>query len=205
MARRGLGWGKYVVAGVALASAVAPVIAQSLGGPGYSFLKAVKDRDGTKVTDALNTPGTTIVTARDDNGDSALHIVTKRRDLVWMQFMLAKGAPIDGRDRQGNTALLDATQIGFVEGEQQLLDVGAQVDLANNRGETPLIVATEAHDIESVRLLLQHGADPRITDHVAGMSALDYAKRDSRSAAILKLLQDAKPVAKKQISGPMIN
>jgi hypothetical protein len=59
--------------------------------------------------------------------------------------------------------------------------------------------------MESVRLLLQHGADPRITDHVAGMSALDYAKRDSRSAPILKLLQDVKPVAKKQISGPTIN
>jgi ankyrin repeat protein len=205
MARRGLGFGGYVVAGLTVAGAVNPAIAQNLTGPGYSFLKAVRDRDGTKVTDELNKPGTTVVTARDDNGDSALHIVTKRRDLVWMQFMLAKGAPIDGRDRQGNTALLDATQIGFIEGEQQLLDVGAQVDLANNRGETPLIIATEAHDMESVRLLLQHGADPRVTDHVAGMSALDYAKRDSRSAPILKLLQDVKPVAKKQISGPTIN
>jgi ankyrin repeat protein len=189
-----------IVAGIAM-----PVAGQQFTSPGYSFLKAVKDRDGTKVTDALNTPGTTVITARDDNGDTGLHIVTKRRDLTWMQFLLSKGAPMDARDRQGNTALLDAARLGFVEGEQQLLDIGAQVDLANNQGETPLIIATQAHDLASVRVLVAHGADPRITDHVAGMSSLDYATRDDRAGPILKMLQDVKPVAKKQVSGPTLN
>lgn len=191
-----------IVAAMAAAGVAMPAIAQESA---TSFLKAVKDRDGTKVTDALNTPGSTVILVRDDSGDDALHIVTKRRDLTWLQFLLAKGAPVDTRDRQGNSALIDAAQTGFPEGVQQLLAAGAQVDLANNRGETALIVATQARDLASVRELVQYGADVHATDHVAGMSALDYAQRDGRSPVILKLLQEAKPVAKKQVSGPTLN
>jgi ankyrin repeat protein len=194
-----------ILCGLAAATVSLPAIAQQFTSPGYDFLKAVKDRDGTKVTDALNIPGTTVITTRDDDGQTALHIVVKRRDLTWTQFLLSKGAPMNARDRNGDTPLMAATRIGFSDGAQQLLDVGAQVDLANNRGETPLIVATEAHDLASVRVLLQYGANPKLQDHVAGLSALDYAQRDSRSGPILKMLQDAKPVAKKQVSGPSLN
>ncbi|WBO22598.1 ankyrin repeat domain-containing protein [Sphingomonas abietis] len=195
----------FTVAGLMLAGIAAPALSQGLTSSGYDFIKAVKDRDGNKVTAALSTPGNTIITVRDTNGDSALHIVTKGRDLTWIQFMLFKGAPIDGRDRDGNTALVDAARLGFVDGEQQLLQAGAQVDLANNQGETALIIATQAHDLASVRLLVAGGADPRVTDHVAGMSALDYATRDDRAGPILKMLQDVKPVVKKQVSGPTLN
>jgi ankyrin repeat protein len=194
-----------VIIATALAMAAAPAVAQ-FSSAAYDFLKAVKDRDGTKVQDLLNKASSTIVLTRDDaTGETALHIVVKRRDLVWTQYMLAKGVPIDGRDRDGNTALFDAAQLGFADGEQLLLQVGATVDLANNRGETPLIAATQAHDIGSVRLLLQAGADPKETDHVAGMSAIDYATRDNRSAQILTLLKSVKPVVHKNVAGPSIN
>jgi len=192
--------------GLTLAGLSLPAHAQDMGSPSYSFLKAVRDRDGDKVQKALDKPGNTIIDSRDsNNGETALHIVTKRKDLVWVRYMLAKGANVNARDSQGNTALVDAAQISFVDAVQQLLDVGAAVDLANNRGETPLILATQAHDLASVRLLIQHGADPKVTDHVAGMSAFDYAQRDGRSQVILKVLQEAKPVVKKQVSGPSIN
>lgn len=198
-------WTKLVT-GMALAAFAIPVAAQDLVSPSYSFIKAVRDRDGDKVQKELDKPGTTIILSRDDSsGETALHIVTKRRDIVWMRYMLSKGVSINGRDKQGNTALFDAAQIGFLEGEQQLLDLGASIDLANNRGETPLIIATQAHDLASVRLLVSHGADPKETDHVAGMSAYDYAKRDGRSDAILKVFDEAKPIVKKKVSGPTIN
>ncbi len=193
-----------VVAIMALAIAVAPAAAQ-FSSNAYDFLKAVKDRDGNKAQELLDKNPGTIALTRDDNGDNALHIVTKRRDLVWLQFMLAKGVPVDSKDRNGNTALVDAARIGFEDGENQLLQVGANTNIANNQGETALIVATQAHDIASVRLLLQYGADPRETDHIAGMSAIDYAKRDTRSAQILTLLQAVKPVVHKDIAGPSIN
>jgi len=190
---------------VLLVMAAAPAAADMFGSDAYSFLKAVKDRDGAKAQEMLDKNPGTIVLTRDDNGDDALHVVTKRRDLTWMQFMLSKGATIDSRDRDGNTALIDAAQIGFADGVNQLLEVGAKANLANDRGETALILATQAHDIESVRDLLQYGADPGETDHVAGLSAIDYAKRDSRSAQILTLLQSVKPVVHKNLAGPSIN
>ena len=56
-----------------------------------------------------------------------------------------------------------------------------------------------------MRLLVAHGADPKETDHVAGMSAYDYAKRDGRSDAILKVFDEAKPIVKKKVSGPTLN
>jgi len=44
-----------------------------------------------------------------------------------------------------------------------------------------------------VKLLLDHGANPDHTDAVAGYSARDYATRDPRARAILKLINDKKP------------
>jgi ankyrin repeat protein len=194
----------WAAAAVALTIAATPLAAQ-FSSAAYDFIKAVKDRDGSKAQEAIDKNPSTILLTRDDNGDNALHIVTKRRDLPWLQFMLAKGVPVDVKDRDGNTALIDAARIGFEDGENQLLQVGAAANLANNRGETALIVATQAHDLSSVRLLLQYGADPRETDHVAGMSAIDYAQRDNRSTQILALLQSVKPVVHKDVAGPSIN
>lgn len=191
-----------IASALALATPPCAVMAQQLVSPGYTFIKNVKDRDGAKVQEALDKPGSTIIQSRDENGETALHIVTKRRDLLWVRFLLGKGANMNIQDRDGNTALSDAAQIGFTDGASQLLEVGASPDLANNRGETPLVLATQAHDIDTVRALLQYGADPKIQDHVAGLSALDYATRDPRSAAILKLLQDAKPKPKRNVAGP---
>ncbi len=55
--------------------------------------KAVRDGDGTKVTDLLNKPGSTIVNTRDQStGDAAIHIVTRRRDTTWLNFLLSRGA-----------------------------------------------------------------------------------------------------------------
>lgn len=185
----------------------APAGAQMGMSDSSTFLKAVRDRDGAKATELLEKPGaTSLIRAHDyGTGDTALHVAAKRRDLTWLQFMLAKGADVNARDRQGMTALADAAQLGWAEGAQQLVAIGAQVDLADDRGETPLILAAQARNAGVVSVLIQGGADPRLTDNVAGLSALDYATRDGRSPAIVKLLQDAHPVAKKKaVAGPSI-
>lgn len=179
-----------------------PTVASAQFSDGYNFLKAVRDRDGAKATEALNKPGSVIVDTKDvSTGESALHIVTKRRDTTWLSFLLAKGAKPDIKDAEGNTPLIIATQMGYAEGADLLLKRRATVDATNSRGETPLIVATQQRDVAMVRLLLAAGANPRKTDRAAGMSALDYATRDSRAAVILKLLQDAKPA--KAAAGPI--
>ena len=72
--------------------ATSPLHAQSQS-DGYKFLEAVKKRNGDEVTRFLEEPGSILVNSRDiSSGDTALHIVTQRRDPVWLRFLLAKGA-----------------------------------------------------------------------------------------------------------------
>jgi ankyrin repeat protein len=168
----------------------------------FTFLKAVRERDGDKVTDLVAQPGSTVINTRDrTNGEGALHIVVRGRDLNWLAFLLGKGARPDIQTARGDTPLTLAAQIGWMEGAELLLARRASVDLPNGRGETALIIATQRRDVPMVRMLLGRRADPKRTDNVAGMSALDYAKQDPRAAAVLKLLE-AKPVPAKPVAGP---
>jgi uncharacterized protein len=192
------------VLGLAALAVVAPVAASAQFSDSYNFLKAVRERDGRKVTDFINKPGSgaVLINTRDGStGDGALHIVTKRRDTVWLSFLLGKGANPDMRDGGGNTALMLAAQIGFAEGLSLLIDRKAQVDLANSRGETPLMRAVQNRDIATVRTLLNAGANPNKADTSSGMTARQYAERDARSAAIVKAMDEAKPKPKAKV-GP---
>jgi ankyrin repeat protein len=172
----------------------------------YKFLKAVRDGDGAKVQEALDSPGSTLVNTKDySSGEAALHIVVKRRDSTWLGFLLGKGAQPDVRDGQGNTPLALASQLGFSDGVQQLLSRGAKVDLENSQGETPLILAVHNRDLVTTRLLLTAGANPKKADRIAGKSARDYATEDRRAAAILKILDEAKPAKPSaKMSGPTL-
>jgi uncharacterized protein len=177
-----------------IAALAIPGIAFAQFSDSYNFLKAVRDRDGAKATEFVSRPGTVIIDTRDSaTGETALHIVTRARDMTWMSFLLARNAKADMRDAQGNTPLMIASQIGFIEGAQMLLKYRAGVDVANGAGETPLIRAVQNRDAALVRLLMINGANPKKADTSAGLSALDYAKRDRRSTSILKVLEETKP------------
>lgn len=165
-----LGLGVMAVAGFGM---VQPAAAQ-LYSDGYQFLKAIKDRDGDSATEMLNQPGTTIINTRDiTSGDSGLHIVTERRDVLWVRFLLQRGANPNIRNNAGVTPLQLATRLGFVEGAEELLKKGAQVNAADSQGETPLIAAVHQRNVEMVRRLLAEGGDPDHNDN-SGRSARDY-------------------------------
>lgn len=192
---------------MALALAGVPSVAAAQGGMTYSdsytFLKAVRERDGAKVNELVGSAtGTIVINSRDrTNGEGALHYTVRARDITWLAFLLGKGARPDIQSNRGDTPLTLAAQIGWLEGAEQLLSRRASADLANGRGETPLILATQRRDLALVRLLLARRADPKRTDNVAGMSALDYAKQDPRAGAVLKLLE-AKLAPAKPVAGP---
>lgn len=159
---------------------------------GYKFLEAVKKKDGQKVTDLLNEPGSTIVNARDIvTGESALHIVVARRDAVWIQFLTAKGANPNTRDKKGVSPLMLASSLGFIEGLQALLDAGARVDDANDAGETALISAVHRRDTNMMRVLLKAGANPDRADN-SGRSARDYARLEG-SSLLAEIDKNTKP------------
>jgi uncharacterized protein len=198
--------GRAVAASVTLVLASVPTAASAQGNmaysDSYSFLKAVKDRDGAKVNELVSAPGSVVINTRDrTNGEGALHYMVRAHDLIWLAFLLGKGARPDIQSNRGDTPLTLSAQIGWVEGAEQLLLRRASVDLANGRGETALILATQRRDVAMVRLLLAHRADPKHTDNVAGMSALDYAQQDPRAATVLKMLE-AKATPAKPVQGP---
>lgn len=174
------------IAALAAIALLIPAAVSAQFSDSYNFLKAVRERDGEKATSMLNEPGSTIVNTKDiTSGETALHIVTQRRDLTWMGFLLQKGANPNARDKNGVTPLMLATTLRFVDGAETLLTRKAKVDDVNNSGETALIRAVQLRDLAMVRLLLKNGANPDKQDTIAGQSARDYATGDFRNPQIL--------------------
>lgn len=189
---------------ILLAAAIATP-AQAQFSEGYKFLEAVRKKEGDKVTEALNEPGTQIVNTKDySTGQTGLHIVTARRDLTWVQFLIAKGANVNARDNRGVTPLVLASEMGFIEGVDELIRSGARVDEANNTGETPLISAVHRKDLALVRLLIKAGANADRPDN-SGRSARDYAMLDKGSAVLGEIERsttEAKGTKPKKTYGP---
>ena len=203
------GFPAWIGAGRAAALALAlmtPMAAQAQFSDSYNFLKAVKDADGQKVTDLIQKPGSTVINSRDvTSGETALHLVIARRDSSWLSFLLAKGANPNLADNKGNTPLMKAVQARFEDGVRTLLAGGAQIDKPNGSGETPLIRAVQLHDLGLVRLLIAQGANADKRDSIAGMSARDYAERDSRTPGLVEAVSTAKAKAapKGPVQGPV--
>lgn len=185
-------------------SLATPVMVQAQAVDGYKFLDAVKKRDGDAVTTMLNIPGNIINTRDASNGRTAIHIVTERRDLNWMNFILGKGGRVDAEDNQGITPLLIATQLRYADGINLLLDKGANVNKGDGQGVTPLIRAVLNRDLPTVRLLVARGANADQSDSVTGLSARDQAKRDPRAAMILQALSAPKAAPARPVMGPSI-
>jgi ankyrin repeat protein len=185
--------------------AASPAVAQMGKTDAYKFMDAVKNAKGQEVTDMLATPGNSLVNTQEPNtGDSALMIVVRRGDTTYTRFLLQQGANPNLRNKQGDTATMIAVTGNEEPCLQILIDGKANVNVANDRGETPLIRAVQLRNIQMVQELLKGGADPDQADHLAGMSARDYAKRDTRSPVIAKLLADATKVSKTVTVGPSL-
>lgn len=182
-----LGLGAFVLALIAT-----PLVAQSFS-DGYTFLKAVRERDGPVAERITSSPSSTAINYRDPStGEGALHILVRGRDATWLAFMLGRGARPDSQSNDGTTPLILAAQLGWIEGATQLLGRSANPNLANRSGETPLIVAVHRRDLPMVRLLLGQHANPNQTDNLSGNSAIDYARQDPRALAIVRELEQGR-------------
>jgi ankyrin repeat protein len=177
---------------IGLSCIATPVQAQMSSS--FKFLEAVRKKNGADVEEALAVPGSTIVNTRDiTSGQTALHIVTARRDLTWMTYLIAKGANVNARDGNGVTPLQLASNLGFVEGMQLLVDRKARVDDPNDSGETPLIAAVHRRDLAMMRILLTAGANPDRADN-SGRSARDYARLAANGGPLVNEIDaSAKP------------
>ncbi len=158
---------------------------------GYKFLKAVKDREGDIATEMLKQPGSVVVNTRDiTSGETGLHIVVKRRDVLWVRFLTQNGANPNIADKNGVTPLQIGSTLGSIEVVTALIKAGANVDVANDAGETPLIAAVHKRDVPMVRLLLSKGANPDRNDN-SGRSARDYVQLMNSNGMLLSELKKA--------------
>ncbi|MBW6528029.1 ankyrin repeat domain-containing protein [Sphingomonas sp. RHCKR7] len=171
----------------------------------YKFLEAIRKGDGNAVIATLDQPGQTIINTRDvTTGEGALHIVVKRGDTAYLRYLLAKGADPNLRDRDGETPMMLAVQAGQPEMVQILGTAKANANLADGSGETPLIRAVQRRDLTLVRAVLAAGGNPDQPDNLAGMSAREYAKRDPRSTAIAKVLDETPAKTQRAVAGPRL-
>lgn len=195
-----------VLAAMLAFALLAPQPARAQFSDSFKFLEAVRKGDGPAIVKAIEVPGVTPINTKDrSSGETALHIVIGKRDLVWTRYMITHGARLDTTDNMGRSPLMLAVERRFVEGAAELLVKKANPNLANGSGETPLIRAVQIGDLEMVRLLLGGGADPNRRDTIAGMSAIDYAKREERSSGMMEaLMSKAKAAPAKGIQGPQL-
>jgi uncharacterized protein len=178
---------------IAIGVAATPAAAQvNPGFDGDKFVAAVRDRDSGKALELMESRPT-IVNARDGNGDTGLIVAITERDPDWTGYLLNHGADANLPARNGDTPLIAAARVGFEDAAHWLVSRGAKVDAANRKGETALIIAVQQRQIPLVQFLLGLGADPNKTDSAQGYSAREYAKRDNRGGAILKLIEAQQP------------
>ena len=189
---------------LALAGLAVPAAAQFTNSDGEAFLKAIEEGDNNAAIPLIEQPGSRVVNYKGYAGETALHIATRKRELDWIGYLLKKGANPNIEDRNGDTALMIASRIGLEEAVEWMVGLNANVDASNRRGETALIIAVQQRHPRIVQKLLEAGANPDKTDHSAGYSARDYAKRDSRNPQLLKLIESVKST-KKKVAGPKLN
>ncbi len=187
---------------LSLALASAPAVAQFTGSDGEAFIAAMKEGDSGKAVALVEKSGSTVVNYRSSEGTSGLHIALRRRTSNWVGYLLSHEADANLPDKNGDTPLIIATRLGYSEGVARLLMARALVDKPNKLGETPLIIAAQGRHAGIVKMLLEAGADPDKADHAAGYSARDYAKRDTRSADLLRLM-DTVQAKKRTVVGPV--
>ncbi len=175
--------------------AAQPAAAQTLGTD--SFVGAVRERDGDKAMEILRARGSLALNSRDGKGDTALIVAISRRDDVWTGFLLNQGADPNQAGANGDTPLIAAARVGYLGAVGDLLRKRVKVDATNRMGETALIVAVQGRHVPIIKVLLEVGANPDKPDSAAGYSARDYAKRDTRSREILKLIETKAKVTPK--------
>ena len=185
-----IGLKRFVLALSAALLAV-PAAGQSGFNDGELFIKAIRDDNGGEALKLLKTKPT-LVNARDGSGKTALGAAIESRNSDWTLYLLQEGADPNLLSN-GETPLIIAARTGSVDAAEWLLMVKARVDEPNRKGETPLIIAVQQRQVPLVRLLLNAGANPDRADSAAGYSARDYAKRDSRTPEILRLIEAKKP------------
>ena len=114
----------------------------------------------------LVTADTTLLSARDEEGMTPLHLAAISGNTAALSLLLAQCDPatLDTADTSGHTALHWAAVCGQLGCAQLLLGAGADPDTRDPGGGAALHYAAQADHAELVAALLEGGADPGLRD-----------------------------------------
>ena len=132
--------------------------------------------------------------ARDNRGNTALHLAASEGHLDVARMLLERGADVNSQNNEGLTPLQRASQ-GLQEGYRDimrlLLDHGANCDNRDNRGNTALHLAASEGHLDVARMLLERGAEVDSQNN-EGLTPLQRASQGMREGYqdIVRLLLD---------------
>ncbi len=118
--------------------------------------------------------------AKDSNGQTALHVAVEHGNLEIVRILLEKGARVNAKTKAKQTPILMFEE-SFGDGDEEksnieilrlLIAKGADVNVQNEAKQTILMMACFDDNLEAVKLLLEAGANPNLKDE-DGETAID--------------------------------
>jgi ankyrin repeat protein len=115
------------------------------------------------------------VTARDNNGDTPVHIAASSGCARTVRILLDRNLRVlNARNNLGESPLHRAAAEGAADVVEVLLQKGARADAENSNGHTALHVAVARDSPQVARILITHGPSVEVQDH-AGRTPLQVA------------------------------
>jgi ankyrin repeat protein len=161
------------------------------------LLDAVRRDDRPTIERALEL-GAPITSADDLRRGVVLLAVKDARDLDLVQWLAAKGAPLDEPDLGGRTAASFAAELGALDAVRWLVEHGAAADRADAQQRTPLFHAALGDHAEVVAFLLDRGATVNVRDRYGDTPLIVACGKGNAKTAALLLARGADPTAKDQ-------
>ena len=128
------------------------------------------------------------INARNQNGQTPLHVATQHNQSNIVELLLKFDADANAEDNDGMTPLFYTSQSARSSAVVRLLLAGgARVDVRNKNGQTPLHVASQHVNHSNVTLLLRSGAAVDEQDNDK-MTPLLWASQSPRSGSVAWLL-----------------